>query len=298
MNLRFFISLSMLLFVLSCHQEESRVVPETSGYKYTTLDTVQLHMDKIINETSGIAKIGETFWTHNDSGGEPALYQFDPISGQIIRKVIVKGAKNYDWEELASDSTYVYIGDFGNNFGNRKNLLIYKVLIADILSQQEVEAEEIHFNYPDQNSFYNGYNHNHDAESMVAYGDSLYLFSKNWQNMRSKLYSLPKSAGTYEAHLISEFDSRGTLTAATLSDNGHSLFLLGYNPGDGFDPFIWIVRDWQGNDFYSGTKERYNFAANLQTEAIIMANDSTLYISAENEDGEFPSLYSFTLPIQ
>jgi hypothetical protein len=289
------ISLGMLLFVISCHQQESRVIPDISGFKTIALDTVQLHLDKIINETSGIVKIGETFWTHNDSGGEPALYQFDPLSGHIIRTVMVKGAKNNDWEELASDSTYVYIGDFGNNLGNRKNLVIYKVLIADVLSQEMVEAEKIHFSYPDQNTFFNGYNHNHDAESMVAYGDSLYLFSKNWQNMRSKLYSLPKSAGTYDAHLISEFDSRGTLTAATLSDNGLSLFLLGYNPGNGFQPFIWIIEDWNENNFFSGTKERYNFSVNLQTEAIIMANDSTLFISSENEDGEFPSLYSFSL---
>lgn len=295
MCLRLFISLCLMLCIISCHQRESRVVPDTSEFNYKTLDTVQLHMDKIINETSGMVRIGETFWTHNDSGGEPALYQFDPKSGQITNKVTIKGAKNYDWEELANDSTHIYIGDFGNNLGNRKNLLIYKVLTADVLSDKEVEAEKIHFVYPDQNSFYNGYNHNHDAESMVAYGDSLYLFSKNWQNMRSKLYALPKSAGTYEAHLISEFDSRGTLTAAALSDDLQTLFLLGYNPGDGFDPFIWIIRDWRGNDFYSGVKQRYNFAGNLQTEAIIMANDSTLYISSENEAGESPSLFSFSL---
>ena len=198
-------------------------------------------------------------------------------------------------QDETQDEKYIYVGDFGNNMGNRRNLLIYIVDIADVLSQQEVEAQEIHFAYPDQNSFYNGYNHNHDAESMIAYGDSLYLFSKNWQNMRSKLYALPKEAGTYQAHLISEFDSRGTLTAAALSDDHHSLYLLGYNPGDGFHPFIWIIRDWQQNDFYSGDKVRYNFPVNLQTEAIIMANDSTLYISAENEDGESPSLYSFSL---
>ena len=282
------------ILYLSCHTQEGRVTPDTSGYKSVSLDTIQSRVDKSINETSGLAKIGETYWTHNDSGGEPALYQFDPFSGSIIKKVSVLGAKNYDWEELASDSTYLYIGDFGNNRGNRKNLVIYKVRIIDILSQEKVETEEIHFSYPDQTSFYNGYNHNHDAESMIAYGDSLYLFSKNWQNMRSKLYALPKNPGTYDAHLISEFDSRGTLTAAAISEDAQSLFLLGYNPGRGFAPFLWIITDWKNNDFYSGTMERVNFDANLQTEAVIMVDDSTLYITSESEDGGFPSLYSFT----
>ncbi len=293
--MRIVVLILLIFSVFSCHNTADRVVPDTSGYAYIAMDTVQLSMARVINETSGLARIRNTYWTHNDSGGQPSVYQFDPISGEIIRAVRVRGAINNDWEELTQDSTFIYIGDFGNNRGNRKNLTIYKSRISELLEEEVVDAEKITFNYPDQESFFNGYNHNHDLEAMITYGDSIYLFSKNWQNMRCKLYSLPKEPGDYTAHLISSFDSRGTITAAAISDDLKSLYLLGYNPGEGFDPFIWFISDWRDNDFLSGEKTRYNISIRQQMEAIIPANDSTLIISSEDEGDGHPSLFSITM---
>ncbi|WP_240743145.1 hypothetical protein, partial [Ilyomonas limi] len=81
-----------------------------------------------LNETSGLLWWNNQVWTHNDSGGEPALYAVDSSTGKIIRKVTVSNATNIDWEDLAQDDNYIYIGDFGNNAqGNRNDLKIYKV---------------------------------------------------------------------------------------------------------------------------------------------------------------------------
>ena len=74
-----FISLVVLIFS-SCHKNQNRVQPDISIYDTITLDTVQTKLSKVIAETSGLALIDSTFWTHNDSGGEPALYEFDPYS--------------------------------------------------------------------------------------------------------------------------------------------------------------------------------------------------------------------------
>ena len=106
--------------------------------------------------------------------------------------------------------------------------------------------------------------------------------------MQTKLYSLPKNPGTYVANLIASSDARGTLTAAALSEDESQLYLLGYNPGDGFDPFIWTVTDWSGSNFLSGEMERQNITNRRQTEGIIMADENTLFISAENESGGYP----------
>ncbi len=284
----------MILSIIACHKQD-RVQPDTSIYTAITLDTVQAQLTKTIEETSGLAKIDDTFWTHNDSGGEPALYQFDPYSGEVLRTVFFNDAENKDWEDMTTDSSYVYVGNFGNNFGNRKDLKIYRAQISDLLAQDEIDADEIAFSYPDQDDFFNGYNHNHDCESIIAYGDSLYLFSKNWQNMQTKLYSLPKKPGTYVANLIDSSDARGTLTAAALSDDQSQLYLLGYNPGDGFDPFIWTVSDWSGTNFLNGSMERKNITNRRQTEGIVMADDQTLFISAENESAGFPILFKLNL---
>ena len=107
----------MVLVIAACHKQ-NRVQPDVSVYAMITLDTVQAQLSKTIEETSGLAKIDGTFWTHNDSGGEPALYQFDPHSGEVLRTVFFNGAENKDWEDMTTDSSHVYVGNFGNNFGN------------------------------------------------------------------------------------------------------------------------------------------------------------------------------------
>ena len=44
---------------------------------------------------------------------------------------IAKTVKNYDWESLAADNNFIYVGDFGNNFSNRDNLTILKININE-----------------------------------------------------------------------------------------------------------------------------------------------------------------------
>src|SRR6056297_4303255 len=81
-------------------------------------------LNDAMSESSGLINIQGRFITHNDSGGESILYEIDTLSGEIARMVTVIGTENTDWEDLASDDTYIYIGDFGNNAGNRTDLRI------------------------------------------------------------------------------------------------------------------------------------------------------------------------------
>ena len=86
----------------------------------TTLDTE-------VWETSGLEKVNGKFYTHNDSGNSNLLYEINASTGEVIRTIIVNGAANVDWEDLASDATYLYIADIGNNLGAREDLRIYKI---------------------------------------------------------------------------------------------------------------------------------------------------------------------------
>jgi hypothetical protein len=63
--------------------------------------------------------------THNDSGGQANLYEINASTG-ALRTVAITNATNVDWE-YAQDASYIYIGDIGNNFGNRTDLKIYKI---------------------------------------------------------------------------------------------------------------------------------------------------------------------------
>jgi len=256
------------------------------------LNTLQTQLSKEVDENSGLVRIGDQFWTHNDSGGKAAIYQIDPQSGEVLKTVTIENAQNRDWEDLAADEQHLYIGDFGNNRGGRKDLVIYKIALADLIKSTTATAEVISFSYTDQDKYYNSYQHNHDCEAMIAKGDKLYLFSKNWLNKKCKLYELPKTAGNYSISPISEFDAQGTITAATLSDKGEELFLLGYIPGQGFDPFIWRISDWGNNQFFAGEMKRIDLKPRRQTEGISLYKDSLLLISAEAEGNGFPTLFT------
>ena len=81
-----------------------------------------------LNEISGIQFIQHSFWAINDGGNPARLYQIDTF-GNIVKTFKIP-ASNTDWEDICSDGdSMLYIGDFGNNDNNRKDLAIYAVNI-------------------------------------------------------------------------------------------------------------------------------------------------------------------------
>ena len=51
-------------------------------------------IDNQINESSGLVFLQGRIITHNDSGGEPALFEVDSTSGTVIRTVFIENAEN------------------------------------------------------------------------------------------------------------------------------------------------------------------------------------------------------------
>lgn len=241
-------------------------------------------LPQLINETSGLVFFRDRIWTFNDSQGDAVLYALDTVSGKIQQTVRVANATNVDWEEITMDDNYLYIGDFGNNNGTRKDLCIYRIPLNQIPEQQDgtVDAEIINFNYPDQVSFLWNKQHNFDCEAFVALNNQLYLFSKNRGDQHSKLYRLKNSPGIQEAELISSFDTRGLITGASLNRQDNEIVLTGYVMKV-WTPFVWILFDYDGDDFFSGNKRRIDFLnlPTVQTEGVCYTSGKNLMISAE-----------------
>lgn len=107
-----------------------------------------------VAETSGLLNVDGRIFTHNDSGNKAELYELDTVSGAVKRKIVVTNASNNDWEDLSSDDHFIYIGDFGNNRGDRKNLRIYRVSREQLLSSENIQADTINFIYDDQKTFH------------------------------------------------------------------------------------------------------------------------------------------------
>ncbi len=239
-----------------------------------------------VRETSGLAFFNNSLWTLNDSGGEPVLYKLDTATGKVVQRVRISNATNVDWESLATDDEFVYIGDFGNNSGNRKDLKIYKVRISDIPESGDVSvgSTEIDFYYPDQPNKHiekRKYN-NFDCEALMAMGDSLYLFSKNWENYKTRVYSLPKTPGSYSAALIDSFNVRGLVTAADYNPKSNEVILQGYT-NKSWVPFAWLLFDFKGHHFFSGNKRRVDMPNILttQTEGVVYVDGKQTILSSE-----------------
>ena len=242
-----------------------------------------------LSENSGLVWAAGKLYTFNDSGSGTKVYEVT-ANGTIIRPIHIANSTNVDWEAMTSDSTYFYLGDFGNNNGNRTDLCIYRLLKSEVTNNalDTVAAEKMNFSWADQLDFTSAYNANDfDCEAFYATEDSLFLFSKNWVDLKTKCYSLPNYwTDTLNATLISQFDVDGLITDACKDTINDRIYLLGYkNNGSNFyTSFIWCLWDHASNFIFSGNKRRIEIGNVLtvsQTEGITLSDNGTAYVSAE-----------------
>ncbi len=131
-------------------------------------------------EISGLEVLNDSLLVaHNDSGNSPYLYLIK-TNGVIFKKVLISNAKNVDWEDIAADDVYLYIGDIGNNANKRKDLMIYRIRIADLVESDSVRADIMRISYTDQKDFPpDETERNFDSECLIAAYGFLWIFTKN-----------------------------------------------------------------------------------------------------------------------
>ncbi|HKL03077.1 MAG TPA: T9SS type A sorting domain-containing protein [Cryomorphaceae bacterium] len=250
-------------------------------------------LNDAMSESSGLINIQGRFITHNDSGGESILYEIDTLSGEIARMVTVIGTENTDWEDLASDDTYIYIGDFGNNAGNRTDLRILRVAISDYIesSTNEVTAETIFFSYNDQVDFSDAtFTTNFDAEAMIVNDGVIFIFTKNWGNQQTNIYELPAEPGTHSAIFISNFNSQGLTTGADYNQVNDQLVLLGHSIF--LQPFVIDISYFDFGEFDIFIKTNVSIPAGYsgQAEGIAEIN-GVYYFTSEDSFTGAPGLF-------
>ena len=243
-----------------------------------------------LNETSGLLYYNDKVITHNDSGNEANLYEINANTGAITRTVEVTNATNVDWEDITQDNSYIYVGDIGNNYGNRTDLKIYKISKVDYNDSDDVVTSEIiSYSYADQIDFTPDLNNtNWDAEGLISYGDQLLVFSKNWADNEVNVYSIPKNSGEQSAVLESNYNINGLITGVDISFDSNIIYLLGYSSTE--SPFMYTIHNIPNNslDIFSGiTSEKISNIVPIgnQVEAIslfeITPTEHRLYISNE-----------------
>lgn len=233
-----------------------------------------------VAETSGLISYNSRLITHNDSGNDPVLYEFDAITLEILRTVTVEGAPNTDWEDITQDDDFIYIGDIGNNNGDRRDLNILSIAKSDYDSNDTVTATIINFSYEDQTDFTTMANSDFDAEALFALEDQLVVLTKQWQQLGTVAYRIPKVPGT---HIAERFDFNqidGLVTGATFDIESNTLFLVGYSSL--LTPFFASFTGVQGDALFSGESLKTNLDIGFaQTEAITRTTDGQFFISSE-----------------
>lgn len=252
-------------------------------------------LPKKLNESSALVYTDVGIFSLSDDT-QPEIFNIDPKTGDILQTISIGGISFIDKEALTADDKYLYIGDFGNNNGDRKDLKIVRLKLSKItnVENQNVTGEIISFHYPEQKSFNLKKKENaFDAEALVTFGGKLYLFTKQRNDHQTTLYEIPATPGNYAAKKIGVFNVNGRITDAALSPDSKTLLLLGYQ-ADHLYSFLWKFEEFEGRNFFSGNAD-YKIIAletiDWQTEGLTFINESDFLLSCETTETIQASLY-------
>lgn len=234
-----------------------------------------------LNESSGLTQSNLLLWTFNDDK-DTTLYAID-TTGNLTQKVTLKNISNKDWEEISQDSSYFYIGDFGNNVsGNRKDLHILRIEKKSLNSINQ-KIDTISFSYSNQIDFTALKSNitNFDCEAFIVTNDSIYLFTKQWKKQNTSVYTLPKTPGNYIAKYKETYKIRGLITGATYLPSQNGIALCGYSKT--LQPFIYLLYDYEKSSFFSGNKRKIKLQLPFhQIEGIATPDGLHYYLTNEN----------------
>ncbi len=250
---------------------------------------IKANLASDLNEISGLVYADGRWWGHADSGNPDEFYQVGPETGALPQKVKLKNASNEDWEDITTDGTRLYIGDFGNNENDRQDLGIYRLPISDIGSDatESIDDDEwkfFPFVYTDQTDFSTQPADStvYDCEAMIFFNGSPHLFTKNRKNGTTTHYVVNTSTG--QASPLETFNTEGQITGASLSPDGKLLILLGYDISGVPQIFCWLLWDWQDGLFFNGNKRRLelgNVFTLGQAEAVAFGTNRSGYLANE-----------------
>ena len=119
----------------------------------------------------------------------------------------------------------------------------------------------------------------------MVFQDSLYLFSKDWVDKKTRMYQLSSQPGTYVAQYRSTFDVQGLITAAEMF-SPEVLALQGYSTL--LSPFTWLFQQFTDTEFFQGESLKLNWTNKAQTEGIAYADTNGIYVTSEKAPSPLP----------
>ncbi|WP_294202184.1 hypothetical protein [uncultured Chryseobacterium sp.] len=260
---------------------------------------VEFSLPKKLKEVSGMALSPDkkTIWTIEDQGNKNMVYGLN-LQGDPTADVLVENAENHDWEDITADPQgNLYIGDFGNNDNDRRNLSILKIDLKNDSQKSTKVIQETKFYYEGQTEFPpKKSNLLYDCEAFVEMNGNFYLFTKN----RSKgfdgtflVFKVPNQEGDFEAKLIGRLKLKGgysdaAITSAAINSTKNQIVLLNHKN-------IQVLTGFSSDDFSKTKIRTVSLNYNSQKESVAFFDDHTLMIADEKDKKTGGKVYRFNL---
>lgn len=241
-----------------------------------------------VDEVSGSIWVENNLWVLADGGNPAILYKMDTATGFISDSTTFVNASNIDWEELATNGQYVFIGDFGNNNGTRKDLRIYRFPIA-ALGSKNVTVDTLSFSYQNQTDFASNPFTIYDCEAMIVLEDSIILLSKSYADAVCRVYVLPNKPGNYHLEVQDSLALSFWVTGASYYSK--KLTLVGYGFNGKLTPALWQGTITQ-HKLATATQSGLITNGPLQVESCIYTGDHIFY-TAEASNGFNAALFEY-----
>ena len=253
--------------------------------------------NKTIKEASGLVESIENqngLWTHNDGGDGPFLYFISNQDAKILKKVSLVGIKNEDWEDLAigpsilgDTSTYIYLGDIGDN---KKNKTIKKIHFFREPKIKDFDNELIEINDIKTISFYSEKKiENFETLMIDPNSKELFLIAKN-KKKKQNIYKIDtENIEIDEIQKAKKYltlnlkNLKGEITGGEISRNGQKCLIKTYK-----NVFLWErKKDEKWKNIWSQAPKILKYIPESQGEAICWSNDENAYFTlSENENSD------------
>jgi len=284
------VALAAVLALSGCGEEAGARQTEAAGRDSTgaracRVLTKETPLPPPVGESSGLAASRRhrgVFWTHNDSGGDPAVYGVD-LAGNRVASVTVKDAENGDWEDMAigpcpGGGDCLYLADTGNN-GNRREISIYRVPEPDLAERETKDAERFKARFPEGSP---------DAEAIFVLPDgAVYLVTKGNQGP-VELYRWPlQDKGDARLEFLHRLAPRpdqvgDRVTGASASPDGQWVAIRTYS----------TLALYRTPELLAGRGPAYttdlSILGEAQGEAVSLGDDGTVMLTTEGGSHHFP----------
>ena len=276
--------LAVMTLISNC-TSEGLITKSMPPYRFGEPVSVGHLANPQINEASGMAAsrlYPAVLWVINDGGDDPMLYAVG-TDGADLGTFRVDGARNYDWEALASfqlqDTAYLLIADVGDNWEQRETSSLYVVKEPSITKTGLGDdtpvsiAWHIRFTYEDGPR-------DCEAVAVDAARQRVLLLSK--RNIPPVLYELPLQPAEDDAIALAHRQTTVPYfnwpTAMDLSPDGLSALVLTYNS-------IYLFPrepDANGSNKFKEQPQRLHFAQLNQQEAACFGfYGKSVYVTSE-----------------